>query len=259
MVGGAANTPTAAHASTRVRSQAMTQDESTTRRVWTVSDPGIQPTPINERDRPKPPNPPRSKSRQTKRDKQPGTDGLVDVYIPYSAQWKGKASRWKSRRRKNAKRDKQAQQRIPKVGQARIPVPPSGPSDQFTIDPYYESKEWRELRLATLRRDGHRCRYCGAVAHQADHVIPRRQGGADTLVNLVASCHICNKTAGGRRFITFEAKRRWILGHRDETKTEIRERPPQKPAKDYANEFLVKTKPLGRLRSRLKAKREAEL
>lgn len=231
----------------------MTQDESTTRRVWTVSDPLMEPAPINAKDRPTPQKSPRQC------DKQPGADGLVDVYNPYSAQWKGKASRWRSRRRRNGKRDKTTQQRIPNAGQSKAPVPPSGPADQFTIDPYYESKEWRELRAETLRRDGHRCRYCGAVAHQADHVIPRKQGGADTPRNLVASCHICNKTAGGRRFTDFDAKRRWILGHRDQTRAEIRARPPRPPAKDYAREFPAKSKPVGTLRSRLKAKRASGL
>lgn len=233
-------------------------DDSSTRRVIVVTreDQGLAPIPVNAKDRPKPTKPPRSKT--PKRDKQPGSDGLVEVYNPYSTQLKGKASKWRGRRNRNGKRAKQVQKRIPKIGQSKVPVPPNGPSDQFSIDPYYESKEWRDLREATLRRDGHRCRYCGGVAHQADHVIPRRQGGTDTLLNLVASCRVCNKTAGGRRFSHFEAKRIWILGHRDETKTEIRERPPRKPVVDYAKLFPPKVKPVGILASRLKAKRASQ-
>lgn len=220
-------------------------EDATTPRVLTVAlaDQGIAPVSVKAKV-PK-------RRRQKKQTPEPaGSEGLVEVYNPYSTQMKGKRTRWKSRRRRNAKRDKQVQKRIPKIGQSKTPVRPHGPSDQFTTDPYYESKEWRDLREATLRRDGHRCRYCGAVAHQADHVVPRTQGGTDDLVNLVASCRICNKTAGGRRFTDFSAKRRWVIAHRDETRVEVRERPPT-PAKGYP----PKPQPVGRLRARLKEKR----
>lgn len=131
----------------------------------------------------------------------------------------------------------------------RKPAPPiAGPSD-YTMDSYYESAAWRDLRQATLRRDGHACQYCGAVAHQADHVVPRRRGGADALDNLVACCHICNKTAGNHLFISFAAKKAWVLAQRDGTKVEVRERPPTK-----RRDITPTPRPLTGLRKRLAAK-----
>lgn len=53
-------------------------------------------------------------------------------------------------------------------------------------DPYYRSKEWKQLRAAALKRDGGRCTMpgCPAGATHVDHIISRRHGGADTLTNL---------------------------------------------------------------------------
>lgn len=87
-------------------------------------------------------------------------------------------------------------------------------SAKFRIDPYYDSPEWRSLRLAVLKRDEHICQYCGAKATQADHVIPRKKGGADAIKNLVACCAPCNKTAANNRFPTFREKKAFVLSHR---------------------------------------------
>lgn len=52
------------------------------------------------------------------------------------------------------------------------------------------------LRFEVLRRDGFRCRYCGAssstVELHVDHVVPVSAGGSDSLMNLVAACQACN-------------------------------------------------------------------
>lgn len=54
----------------------------------------------------------------------------------------------------------------------------------------------QRARFEVLRRDGFRCRYCGADAATAtlevDHVMPVALGGADDLDNLVTSCGPCN-------------------------------------------------------------------
>lgn len=54
----------------------------------------------------------------------------------------------------------------------------------------------RRLRFEILRRDGHTCRYCGAmapdVALTVDHVVPVTLGGSDDPSNLVAACADCN-------------------------------------------------------------------
>lgn len=54
----------------------------------------------------------------------------------------------------------------------------------------------KRTRFEVLRRDSHRCRYCGASAPDAtltiDHVIPTALGGTDTPDNLVTACRECN-------------------------------------------------------------------
>ena len=47
-------------------------------------------------------------------------------------------------------------------------------------------------RRGVLRRDEHRCAYCGSHANTIDHVLPRSRGGKDTWENLVACCLKCN-------------------------------------------------------------------
>ena len=54
----------------------------------------------------------------------------------------------------------------------------------------------KRTRYEVLRRDDHRCRYCGAAAPsvriEVDHVVPRHRGGTDDPWNLTASCEACN-------------------------------------------------------------------
>ncbi|TFB48909.1 HNH endonuclease [Cryobacterium tagatosivorans] len=51
-------------------------------------------------------------------------------------------------------------------------------------------------RRGVLRRDEHRCGYCGKSASTIDHVLPRSRGGRDTWDNLVACCLRCNNVKG---------------------------------------------------------------
>ncbi|KQR44056.1 5-methylcytosine-specific restriction endonuclease McrA [Frigoribacterium sp. PvP120] len=53
-------------------------------------------------------------------------------------------------------------------------------------------------RRGVLRRDAHRCAYCGATASTIDHVQPRSRGGADSWENLVACCLRCNNVKSDR-------------------------------------------------------------
>jgi len=53
-------------------------------------------------------------------------------------------------------------------------------------------------RRGVLRRDGHRCAYCGRSAGTVDHVLPRSRGGQDSWENLVACCLRCNGAKGDR-------------------------------------------------------------
>lgn len=54
----------------------------------------------------------------------------------------------------------------------------------------------KRTRFEVLRRDGHKCRYCGIGADASpltvDHVVPVALGGGDDPSNLVAACGPCN-------------------------------------------------------------------
>jgi hypothetical protein len=54
----------------------------------------------------------------------------------------------------------------------------------------------KRLRYEILKRDGNKCRYCGATADESpltiDHVVPVSLGGTDDPGNLVAACKDCN-------------------------------------------------------------------
>jgi hypothetical protein len=54
------------------------------------------------------------------------------------------------------------------------------------------------ISWAVFRRDGFRCRYCGAddVPLTVDHVVPWEAGGPSIEENLVSACRKCNKTKG---------------------------------------------------------------
>lgn len=65
-------------------------------------------------------------------------------------------------------------------------------------------------RLVWLR-DGSVCQYCGDYGNQVEHVIPWSSTQDNSLGNLVIACFRCNAKAGARAFLSFEAKREWIL------------------------------------------------
>lgn len=55
-------------------------------------------------------------------------------------------------------------------------------------------------RKNVIKRDGGRCQYCGTrhAPLTVDHVVPRKQGGADAWENLVCACVVCNNKKGDR-------------------------------------------------------------
>jgi 5-methylcytosine-specific restriction enzyme A len=63
--------------------------------------------------------------------------------------------------------------------------------------PFYQSEEWRSLRIQALRRDGYRCTVpgCESTSHlTVDHIVTRPNSHtitpADTLGNLRTLCRI---------------------------------------------------------------------
>lgn len=67
-----------------------------------------------------------------------------------------------------------------------------------------EGVGWASVREDVLERDSYKCRFCeisdeehrskygrGLTAH---HIIPRRDGGPDTLENLITVCQSCHNT-----------------------------------------------------------------
>ena len=53
-------------------------------------------------------------------------------------------------------------------------------------------------KRGVLRRDGHRCAYCGTTAETVDHLVPQSRGGANTWQNTVAACRRCNNVKAAR-------------------------------------------------------------
>ena len=55
-------------------------------------------------------------------------------------------------------------------------------------------------RKNILRRDGHRCQYCGRtdLSLTVDHIVPKAKLGEDTWENLVAACVHCNNKKSDR-------------------------------------------------------------
>lgn len=62
------------------------------------------------------------------------------------------------------------------------------------------------LRFEVFKRDAFTCGYCGRrspdVVLEADHVLPKSQGGRDELDNLVTSCEECNRGKAARPLST---------------------------------------------------------
>jgi hypothetical protein len=63
---------------------------------------------------------------------------------------------------------------------------------------YYSTSEWRRLSRQTKKRDAQQCQVCGDrkgdpyTILNAHHIIPRAQGGPDTLENLITLCDLCH-------------------------------------------------------------------
>jgi hypothetical protein len=75
------------------------------------------------------------------------------------------------------------------------------PCPDHPIRPYGGSEPmppgWAAVSGAQLAREP-RCRECGRPAAQADHIIPRAEGGTDHPANLQSLCAHCHAVKSGR-------------------------------------------------------------
>ena len=63
---------------------------------------------------------------------------------------------------------------------------------------FYRTQEWRRLRAECIERHPICATAgCGQPSRVADHVIPRSQGGADDIDNLVGRCITCHNARRG--------------------------------------------------------------
>lgn len=54
-------------------------------------------------------------------------------------------------------------------------------------------------RKNILRRDNHKCQYCGTTSNlTVDHVMPKSRGGEESWENLTTACIKCNNKKGSR-------------------------------------------------------------
>jgi hypothetical protein len=64
---------------------------------------------------------------------------------------------------------------------------------------YHAAGKLGYSKAGLLRRDGHRCAYCGRPgADTVDHVLPRSRGGQTGWLNTVAAHATCNQAKGNR-------------------------------------------------------------
>ena len=56
--------------------------------------------------------------------------------------------------------------------------------------------KWKAQRLRVLNRDQWICFYCHGPANEADHIIPKVNGGSDSMENLISACRMCNAHKG---------------------------------------------------------------
>lgn len=90
---------------------------------------------------------------------------------------------------------------------------------------YYENVLHTRGRFLIFRRDGFRCIYCGRtsmgddeVILNAEHIVPRIEGGANEAGNLVTACQRCNLEKNRERLPEYiEKKVLLLVAHRNET------------------------------------------
>ena len=75
---------------------------------------------------------------------------------------------------------------------------------------FYNSPEWKRLRLEVLHEGNHTCHWCGGKATQADHLIERDANPELALerTNIVPACRPCNSRRGSAYLAKKQALKR---------------------------------------------------
>lgn len=47
---------------------------------------------------------------------------------------------------------------------------------------------WEDIRAECIKRDNGKCRKCGVEAKEVHHIVPKKEGGGDNLINLITLC-----------------------------------------------------------------------
>lgn len=93
-----------------------------------------------------------------------------------------------------------------KAGPSRLSTAPRRlASPAKKVDPFYESREWRDFATTIKAQRGWRCEDCGVDCSQdkralhADHIVERVDGGADfDPLNIRCRCASCHYRKGNR-------------------------------------------------------------
>ncbi len=92
---------------------------------------------------------------------------------------------------------------LPTLGRGQEKVPEGGRVKLYK-QPAREPLT-KSLRFEVMRRDGFRCRLCGAIAAdgaklEVDHIVPVSRGGTNDPHNLQTLCEACNRGKSNRLF-----------------------------------------------------------
>lgn len=81
----------------------------------------------------------------------------------------------------------------------------------------------QRLSWAVFKRDGYRCRYCGAsgVPLTVDHLILWEEGGPSVEENLLTSCRPCNKARGNTSYERWLSHPHYLKSSKNLTPAEI--------------------------------------
>jgi 5-methylcytosine-specific restriction endonuclease McrA len=90
---------------------------------------------------------------------------------------------------------------------------------------YFQSKKWLRLKFAVFKRDKYTCQMCREETDPslltAHHIKPRREGGGDSMSNLITLCVKCHDVVEEQKLRTRDLIKNWIEFRHIEPKPEV--------------------------------------